>query len=179
MNDKIIKVTCEAADTAPVDELQHFQGNLKTLRKEEAELIRASIVEHGFSFPVFVWKSPKGAKKLIDGHQRAFVLKEMVREGWQMSGGVPVAWIHAASEKEAKKKVMLAAGRYAKIDQEGMYEFIEEAGIDFDELMKTIDLPDFNEKAFKANFYLEGIEQPEFDENIETKNKCPKCGYSW
>ena len=92
---KEIKITCKGADSFPIEALLAFQDNLKTLPKEEFEKLKHSIEKHGFSFPVFVWRN-HSKKYIIDGHQRLYVLKKMLEDGYEVKGGkVPVDWIKA------------------------------------------------------------------------------------
>lgn len=142
---KIIKVTCRGAASVPVGELEEFQGSLKTLSREQAVKIRESIQRYGFSFPIFAWEDRHGKKKIIDGHQRLHVLREMLAEGWELDGGAaPVAWIDAKSEREAKEKILLAASVYARVSEEGIKLFLEEADINLDEIRLFVDIPEID-----------------------------------
>ena len=173
---KIIKIGCKASDVVNISRLVHFQGNLKTLDKNRAAKIQASIEKYGFTFPIFVWKSKKEKSfKIIDGHQRVFVVKAMLQDGWKIkNNSLPVCFIDAKTKKEAKEKVLLAASVYGRVDDGGMHDFINEAGIEIEDVASMIDIPDIS-----LDIDVENPRQPDFDENIETKNECPKCGYSW
>jgi len=70
---KKIPITCKGSKSVPLNELQNFQGNLKTLGDGDFKKLRNQILKHGFSFPVFVW-----GKQLLDGHQRIFVARSLV-----------------------------------------------------------------------------------------------------
>jgi len=174
--DKTIKITCQAADLLNINDLVEFQGELKSLHKNKAAKLRKSIEKYGFTFPFFVWKSPDGQNKINDGHQRKRVIKMMLDEGYSIEGGkFPVAYIDAKNEKEAKEKILLAASMYGEIDDSGLQLFVEEANLEITELRDIVDIPYIDLELEKAK----APNQPEFDENIETDNECPKCGYKW
>jgi len=54
MESKKIRITCDAAITMPIDDLEAFQGKLKSITEAEFEKLKAAILKYGFSFPVFV-----------------------------------------------------------------------------------------------------------------------------
>lgn len=155
MSSKTIKITCQTKDSIPVDELEQFQGNLKTLNDKQAAKIEASIVRYGFTFPVFVWKSKEGVNNIIDGHQRAFVVKKMIADGgFTLEGAkIPVVFIDAKNIKEAKAKVLLAASRYGRIDDTGLHDFLADAEIDIEDISDAIDLPEIRlDGDFEPNY---------------------------
>jgi len=84
-----IKITCNGSKYLPIGKLKNFQGNLKELRADELEKLKRSILKYGFSFPVFVWQS-----WIMDGHQRIFAVKELLKEGHTI-GDIPVVEIEA------------------------------------------------------------------------------------
>ncbi len=174
---KQIRITCTGADMVDVDALEHFQGELKTLSDKEYRKLRQSIARKGFSFPVFVWRDKAGRLKVIDGHQRLNTLREMLKDGYVLDGGrVPVAYIDAASEKDAKAKVLLAASQYGRYDEESVYRYIGEAGLDWGELKLEIDLPQISMGKLAAGYFKDD----DVDETASTrKTVCPECGHEW
>lgn len=99
----------------PVDALEPLQGGLKELSGKNYEKLRNSISEHGLIVPFFVWKE---ADKLIDGHQRHRV---MINEGWLMP--VPVVYISAEDEQDAKRKLLVISSQYGRVTQDGWDDF--------------------------------------------------------
>lgn len=47
---KVIRVTCKGASWLKPGQFETFQGDLKELREEDYQKIRAAIIEGGFSF---------------------------------------------------------------------------------------------------------------------------------
>lgn len=138
---KKIRITCKGASSLTPERFEHFQGELKTLSKEDYEKLKKSILDHGFSFPVFIWRN-KGRHKIIDGHQRLIVALGMLKEGFWIEGGkFPVDWIEAQNEKEAKEKILLSMSQYGKATEKSFLGFVDEAGLDLEGLSLMIDIP--------------------------------------
>lgn len=112
-----IEIKCKGSGTIPITELENFQGNLKTLGKPELEKLKDSILKHGFSFPVIVW-----GRKIIDGHQRVFATKQLLKAGYTI-GPVPVVEIDAQNDKEAAEKLLVLNSNYARITEQGLMDF--------------------------------------------------------
>ena len=149
---KRIKITCTGSELVPLARLLAFQGNLKTLADADFQKLRAGIEQYGFSFPIGVWK--QGAKRhIIDGHQRLATVSRMLEDEWTLPGGkLPVYWVEARNEKEAKAKVLLAASQYGRYSQEGVREFVLEAKLDWAELKKEVAFPMLGAKGLDALF---------------------------
>jgi len=176
---KVINIDCEGTAYLDIDELKNFQGNLKELHEDDYNKLKESILSEGFKFPVFIW-----GKNIIDGHGRIFVVRKLMSEGYKLSGKIPVIKINAKNEKQAKKLILLLNSKYQKITKQGLYEFIEESGLDFDELKNQIIIPEINLAYFENEFYKEGAELPEMPDlpkanTTKIKYKCPKCGHQW
>ena len=148
-----LRIECEGSGVLDVDKLVPFQGSLKTLSKENYLKLKAEMLAEGFSFPVFVWQH-EGSNFIIDGHQRCNTLQEMKKEGYKIPP-IPVAMVKAATYKQAKKKVLAAASVYGRIDDQGLYEFLNGAGIEIDEIVEKIDLPNFDLEKFIAGYQPE------------------------
>lgn len=147
-NTSSIKITCEVAEFLPLGEIEEFQGNLKKRSKKEILKIITSIIKYGFSFPFFVWKDG-GRNRCLDGHGRLLALAEMQRRHYFIDEDgslcdddgtpgeippLPVVYIIAADEAEAKQKVLRLNSCYGVFDAEGFAEFMDGLEIDFDEL---------------------------------------------
>jgi len=125
----------------PLDQLQNFQGNLKTLDKPALEKLKRSLIKYGFSFPVFVW-----GNEILDGHQRIFAAKRLVEDGYSI-GKIPVVEIEAKNKKEAGEKLLILNSEYGKKTNEGILSFLDDfevipdldileiPSIDFDEIL--------------------------------------------
>lgn len=84
-----LKISCDTKDLLHIDELEQFQGQLKSLDDAGLKKLMKSIIKYGFSFPIFVWK-----KNILDGHQRLAAVKKLIDEGHEIVGGkLPVVKI--------------------------------------------------------------------------------------
>jgi len=162
-NEKIVRIACAAALTLPLEQLQPLQGGLKKLSPENAAKLRREIVELGFSAPFHVWQSDHG-NYILDGHQRFAVLAEMQIEGWIVPD-LPVALIDATDVSEAKRKLLALASSYGHMTPQSLSEYLEDAGIAFDEAVERYELPDINYEAMRELLTDEGFWREEEEEN--------------
>jgi DNA modification methylase len=172
MNTETVKVTCQTKDYLPLDRLTPFQGELKSLSKDAFAKLKKSILKHGITFPVFVWKQ-NGSNNILDGTQRDRVLAAMAKEGYDIPP-VPVVYVDAKDAKEAKEKILLLSSQYGRMDDESLHEFIELAELDFKELKDLIDLPQLNLDKFERSYYSEPVvegPEPQFDKAEELRAK--------
>jgi hypothetical protein len=165
-----IKIACKGAALVPIEELLDFQKGLKTLPEANYIKLKDSISEKGFSFPICVWKH-KNKSNVIDGHQRLFTVKRMMQEGWTLpEDKLPVAWIEARNEKEAKEKVLLAIGQYGEYTDGSVWEFVKVGELDFEALAPKLELPQIDVDRFilenitKPTGFLDNISAPGEDE---------------
>lgn len=170
---KEIKISCIGAATLELEQIEPFQGSLKELSKENYDKLRKQIIELGFSEPCSVWKTPEGRYKAINCHQRLRVLTEMKRsEGFKIPR-LPVSFIEAESEFEAKKKVLALTSQFGEITNESLFEFASIANIDLDTL-KNFRFPELDMKKFEQSFF----EDPPEEKPKKTKT-CPECGHEF
>lgn len=134
----------------PIEELNNFQGETKTLSQENLNKLRKIMIEEGFSFSVHVWEN---AKKIwvIDGHQRLKVLRSLVKEGYKIPK-ITCTFISAPDFKAAKKLVFMAISQYGKLNKEGLYDFVGDDVFDFSDF----DFPNIGDDFF--------IDEPEPDD---------------
>jgi hypothetical protein len=136
---KSIKITCTGAAVAKLEDLVPLQGDLKKLDAERYKKLKRALLEHGFSFPFFVWKD-KTKLKVCDGHQRHRVLNRLQAQGYEIPP-LPIAFIEAENETEARKKILLLSSQYGEMTDDSLLEYLKEADIDLDDLLDTVDLP--------------------------------------
>ncbi len=140
-----------------LDKLEEFQGELKTLTKDDAIRLRKGIEKHGYTFPAAVWKN-----KILDGHQRTRVLREMEKEGWTIPK-LPVVEIEAKSEKDAREKLLAAASQYGTMAKKGLAEFMGLADLSLEDLVGSFRFPEINFDRFKNEFFPAEEEEGEND----------------
>lgn len=140
----------------PIEELERFQGNLKTLHRDQYDKLKNSLEKHGFFAPMYVWEN-----RILDGHQRLNVL---TNENWTVAGGVPVVEVTAKNATEAAEKALLISSTYGKIEGQGLYEFTAEHNIELP-TFELVDLPDLDLERHIDEFHLELPPAPVFEDN--------------
>lgn len=139
INNKKIKIACEAADYLPAKTLKDFQGELKKISKANLQKLKNNIIKYGFSAPIFVWKNG-GINYILDGHGRVKAVLALIKDGYAVPS-LPVAWIKARSKTEAKKKLLQIASQYGEMTVKGLELFLEDADIDLGEIGIDLELP--------------------------------------
>ena len=172
---KTIKITCQGAATAALEDLIPLQGGLKKLAPEKYRKLKRALLQHGFSFPFFVWKRPAGDNPkskiqnqkvelcILDGHQRDRALRRLKAQGYEIPP-LPIDFIEAKDETEAKKKILLLSSQYGEMTDDSLMEFLKESEIDLDDVMDTIDLPQVDIEKLSAR-----LEEELNQENEQTE----------
>jgi len=128
-----IRVTVEGKFNLPLNQLTGIQGNLKHFASiEKKAKCRRTLIKDGISFVFHVWKELAEVDgkavirwRIIDGHGRQKVLKELEEEGWEVPE-VPCAEIIADSYETAKLLVLNSSSEYHSVTQEGLVDFLSD-----------------------------------------------------
>jgi hypothetical protein len=172
---KEIRVTCRAADILPIDSLIEFQGNLKSISKDNLDKLKRSILRHGFTAPFFIWHGVD--YHILDGHQRLKALCSLREEGYDMPL-LPVVYIEADNEAEAKEKLLYITSQYGEFSTKGFFEFSEGIDLDLSEINLVsgkIDLT-FDDQYDFTDFEkdmdgMDGLEDATISITVPTKYK--------
>ena len=114
-----------------------FQGDLKKLSKKNLDKLKKRILEDGFNVPFFVWDHA-GDYKVLDGHQRLKALLSLREDGWDMPL-LPVAFIEAADEADARKKLLAISSQYGEFDASELNEWIAEMDASIADTLRLVD----------------------------------------
>ncbi|HNR65431.1 MAG TPA: ParB N-terminal domain-containing protein [Atribacterota bacterium] len=156
-------------------------SNLKGFYEKEKEALLNSIKKYGFIQSLNCWKD-KGKIYTLDGVHRVDILKEIEKE-FNIPEELPCNYIECKNRKEAAELVLVYSSSYARVEHDGLIEFCEFEGLDFNDLKMDICLPEFSWDDFsmegQGEKSDEDIKEKELDENIETDHECPSCGYKW
>src|SRR5262249_40947564 len=179
---KTIEIPCQAAVNLDLTDLTPLQGGLKELTDANFEKLKQSILKHGITFPFFVWQS-EGKNYILDGTQRDRVLKKMANDGYGVPQ-LPCALIQAKDRKEAAQKILLNSSQYARLTEEGIYEFITTNDLDFEEMETLLELPALDLGEFKEGWKTEPDFSPSSAEHqgrLDKNNSvtCPVCGHEF
>lgn len=129
--------------------IKPFQGGLKVQDDDEYRALKSSLEKRGVLGPMYVWKKPKTKTwYTFDGHQR---LKVYNHEDATFDGKyeVPCIEVKAATEEQAREYLLALNGRYARVTEEGMIEFVGEMAL---ESLSDIMLPDIGDLDFIGDF---------------------------
>ena len=140
----------------------------KDLQPDDSEYkkIKKSIEEFGYVDPLIVNKD----YTVIGGHQRLKVLREL--------GFSDIDCVVVDLSKSKEKALNIALNKIqGEWDLPKLKDLLQE--LDTGEFDIGITGFDDNEIEELMTQFFNPDEQKEYDENIEVKNKCPKCGYEW
>lgn len=168
IKDKILKT-----EKVEWKNLLPLQGdNIKTLSKENYEKLRTSLLNNSFIDPLNVWETKEGIY-ILDGHHRIKALFNLEKEGISIPEKLTANFIDCKDRKEAAKVLLLACSDYAKLENEGLYEFISLEELDFEDLKMEADLPEIDFEEFEKCFYTEpeGEEKEGIDDTPEVKEE--------
>lgn len=152
-----------------IGELKFAKYNPRRMSTKEMEKLKKSIKEFGYVEPI-MWNRRTG--NIVGGNQRLRALMEL---------GIEEVDVVEVDIDENKEKVLNIA--LNKIS--GEWDDKKLLGL-LDELQKEnlFDMSGFEDNELEELRLLDkeiefDIKEKEFDENVTTKNKCPKCGYEW
>jgi len=131
--------------TKPINWFEEFQRDLKRIDEPELVKLKNSIIRNGFNAPIFVW-----GNKILDGHQRIKAVKELLKEGYSLTNGLPYVEIEADNEKQATELILTYNSQYGRVNDEGLQELMESRGLNPEELasITTLSIPVIPEKDF-------------------------------
>ena len=97
----------------------------------------------------------------------------MSNDGFDCSK-IPCVEVNAKTFKDAKRRVLQGTSQYGKMTNESLEEYLKDSDLDLLEL-ENFRFPEIDLKEH----FDDKIKEKELDENIETENECPSCGYAW
>ncbi|KAF0193952.1 MAG: hypothetical protein FD166_3618 [Bacteroidetes bacterium] len=121
------------------------QEGFKDLESDAAHRLKASILTNNFTQPFYVWEDQdNGTIFCLDGKHRTLMLEALIKEGYNVPYFLPATFIHCDNKKEAAKLVTIYSSIYARVSQQGLFDFMKEYDLDFTELREQMDLPEFD-----------------------------------
>ncbi|MEC4050651.1 DNA methyltransferase [Flavobacterium sp. SUN046] len=146
------------------------QENFKEwIDKGDTKLIE-SILKYQFVDPFKVWEH-EGTLYCLDGKHRFLDLVKVSELGHNIPEELPATFVYCEDKKAAAELVLVYSSTYAKITQQGLYDFVSNFNLDIPSLKETISLPEFSMQRFEQKFDLfdtDNGEEPHVE--IEEKN---------
>ena len=133
--------------------------NFKELTKEAYEKLKISIKNNQFIESFKVWQKGKEIY-CLDGYHRIKVLKELEKENIAIPDKFSADFIGCKDKQEAAKLVLIYSSIYAKISEEGLYEYLNKNFLSLEDIQNEIDIPEVNFDEFKMGWYQD-IDIPE------------------
>jgi len=127
------------------------QEDFKELPPEAKNKLRASILENNFTQPFYVWHcDAENINYCLDGRHRTRILEQLKSEGTEVPDMLPATFIYCRNKKEAAAMVLVYSSIYAKVTQQGLFDFIQSYELDYENLKMTVDLPGFDTMDFET-----------------------------
>ena len=111
------------------------QDDFKELPKEASVKLKASILANNFTQPFYVWHDQSdGQLYCLDGRHRTRMLEELEKEGVSVPETLPGTFIDCQNKSRAAELVLVYSSIYAKVTEQGLFDFIKLYDIDFNEI---------------------------------------------
>jgi hypothetical protein len=159
----------------PISSVIPWEDNPRGIRVEDYERLKKQILELGVYKPLVVCQE-KGKYIVLGGNMRIRALKELgVKE-------IEISIVEAKTQAQKIKFALSDNDRAGFYEEDKLAELVipEMANLDLSEFKIDLGLPiDLKGVVEKFGPDLGEPNEREYDENIGTKNECPKCGYKW
>ena len=106
--DKAISIKVEGKQYVDYKDLNHFQGDLKSISKESFQKLKESLIKDGLPLALHIWIDDKGKMWTLDGHHRVLAFKALEAEGYFIPP-IPVNIVDA-SPSESKTILSTSLG---------------------------------------------------------------------
>ena len=125
------------------------QDNFKEIGEWAKQRLKHSLIYNDFVQPFYVWQAPDKTIYCLDGKHRVVMLEELVAIGdYNVPNELPAIFVDCKNKQDAAQLVLVFSSTYAKVTQQGLYEFITLNDLDWSDIKSTIDLPDFSEDRY-------------------------------
>lgn len=126
------------------------QLDFKSWTAEAKEKLKKSILENEFTTPFYVWHDmDQDVIFCLDGRHRTLAMEELRNEGHIIPELLDATFIRCQDRQEAATLVLVYSSIYAKISQQGLFDFIKMYDLEYDKLKSQIDIPEFSTDRFE------------------------------
>lgn len=122
-----VEIKCDSKEFINIENLSFFEKDIKVRNGYDIKRMKQSIEKSGFICPLFIWRNGD-TDILLDGKTRVLALLALAKEGWEI-GQIPVVYVEAKNEAEAKEKVLQVNSRYGKITEASFDFFVKDANL--------------------------------------------------
>ena len=175
MAEKEVRISCKGSHEVNLSEITPIQKDLKDLSEKNYQKLRNEILNEGFVAPFMLWDD-----KIVDGTQRHRTLNKMKAEGIKMPDKFPAVEVHAGTETHARRLILALSSNYGEMTDDGLFEFLSDSHIGFDEMDARFEFDAINFSDFKDEFYTDPeVDNPKEDEVPEVGDSISKLGDVW
>ncbi len=149
-----------------ISKLKPWDKNPRGISEEGLKRLKRQIKKLGQYKPLII--TPDGI--VLGGNMRLKAYRELkIKEIW-------VSVVKPKSQKEKIEYALSDNDRVGFYEEDLLENLLTESDIKLEDF--SVDLKEPINLKDLLNQEVE-IDEKEFDENIETENVCPKCGYEW
>lgn len=130
-----------------------------------------SLLKYQFVDPFKVWEH-NGQIYCLDGKHRTLDLQQLIISGVDVPDELPATFMDCESMEEAAELVLVYSSAYAKITQQGLFDFVSKFNLDIPTLRDQISIPEFSMERFEQKFDLFDVESGKEDEVYVTDQDC-------
>jgi DNA modification methylase len=111
----------------------------------------------------------------LDGYHRCLVLKQLEKDGYKIPEKFNADFMECKNKKHAAKLVGIYSSIYARVTEQGLYQFIHDHDLDFAEFKQETDIPDIDIDKFEASYFdtAQYGDDPENDNAVPEVNENP------
>jgi hypothetical protein len=128
------------------------------------EKLLQSILKYQFVDPFKVWEHD-GNIYCLDGKHRYKDLLKVEESGMKVPEMLDATFIDCTDEKEAAELVLIYSSAYARITQQGLFDFVSKYDIDMPEMKNIMAIPEFSIDRFEQKFDIYGGSE-EFEDDV-------------
>lgn len=171
---KVQEIKSRVLKTEPIfwKELEFIQDEtFKEWIGDGDEKLVNSLLKYQFVDPFKVWEH-EGKIYCLDGKHRTLDLKKLIKLGVDVPDKLPATFMDCESMTEAAELVLIYSSAYARITQQGLFDFVNKFNLDIPTLREQISIPDFSMERFEQKFDLFDVESAEEDEVYVADQDC-------
>lgn len=155
--------------------IQH--DSLKSWEETDKARLKSSILADQFTQPFYVWQDPKTNEIFcLDGRHRTLILHELILEGSDIPELLPATFIHCENKTEAARLVLIYSSIYAKVTQQGLFDFLQMYELQYDSIINQMAIPEFSTDRFEQKFNVYGGDQVQEEDEQITENPIVQPG---
>jgi hypothetical protein len=136
------------------------QENFKEWINDGDTKLIESILKFQFVDPFKVWESD-GKLYCLDGKHRFLDLLQVSELGHNVPDELPATFIHCENIESAAELVLVYSSAYARITQQGLFDFVSTFNLDIPSLKDVINIPEFSMERFEQTFDLFDVQNGE------------------